>query len=668
MRTRWVAFAATIFTIVLIRGVLLTHAQSPQPTVQSTTAKYGTEADYGYSDLTPEQREGRNTWYFWTGGNQKFWVKMAELTEGNVNLLAYVDSRLHGTRFATLGAITQPGCRAATGPDKYGLWMDQCDQPPVPGVPGAPSGITGLRRFDNPDFNPANWNADTYLKNPGTMQPPYLIGMTCGFCHIGFNPLNPPDNPELPLWANLAGTIGNQFWEEGRLFNLRMPPTDFRWHVGNRQPAGTSDTSRFATDHINNPNAINSIFNLEFRPTQVEQMADGSMQPVHHILKEGADSIGIAGASLRVFVNIGMCSDYWITLHDPVMGRTRQKPFDIAYARANCADWRATEARMANAETFLKTMRPMHVGDAPGGSAYLTADAETLQRGKIAFADKCAQCHSSKQPPADVAADLARANAWYRESVLSADFLERNFLSDDKRYPVSLLGTNIARAMATNATAEGVWAQFSSVTYKNQKPIGRIRNLYNPRDPERPDRLRPARGRARVLPHADPHLDVGNRAVSAQQRARHLHQGSVGPRPHARLPGRDREAAVARAPAWRAVDRRHVDRQRAAYSQPRPAGARPCGHAGRFDRARRSTRSAGDRAQPRRAESDLGQGAVPRVRAPQSGARFRARSRPRVRRRAARRRQARADCVLEDILITVRLSGHYCGAGTVRMA
>ena len=46
----------------------------------------------------PEQREGRNTWYFWTGGNQKFWVKMAELTEGNVNLLAYVDSRLHGRR------------------------------------------------------------------------------------------------------------------------------------------------------------------------------------------------------------------------------------------------------------------------------------------------------------------------------------------------------------------------------------------------------------------------------------------------------------------------------------------------------------------------------------------------------------------------------------------
>ena len=61
---------------------------------------------------------------------------MAELTEGNVNLLAYVDSRLHGRRFSTLGAITQPGCRPATGPDKYGLWMDVCDQAPVPGIEG----------------------------------------------------------------------------------------------------------------------------------------------------------------------------------------------------------------------------------------------------------------------------------------------------------------------------------------------------------------------------------------------------------------------------------------------------------------------------------------------------------------------------------------------------
>jgi hypothetical protein len=128
-----------------------------------TPASSQEEADCGYASryLTDAERAGRDTWYFWTGGNEKFWVRMAELTEGNVNLLAYVDSRLHGRRFAMLGAITQPGCRAATAPDQYGLWMDQCEQPVVPGVPGDPTGIVGLRRFPNPTFDKASWNAES---------------------------------------------------------------------------------------------------------------------------------------------------------------------------------------------------------------------------------------------------------------------------------------------------------------------------------------------------------------------------------------------------------------------------------------------------------------------------------------------------------------------------
>jgi mono/diheme cytochrome c family protein len=32
------------------------------------------------------------------------------------------------------------------------------------------------------------------------------------------------------------------------------------------------------------------------------------------------------------------------------------------------------------------------------GRDYLTNDPDVLRRGKIAFADNCAQCHSSKQP------------------------------------------------------------------------------------------------------------------------------------------------------------------------------------------------------------------------------------------------------------------------------
>jgi hypothetical protein len=465
----------------LLVGALITAERSRADSRQDVTRD-----PYGYGYLTDQQRAGRDTWYFWTAGNEKFWVTMAGLPDTHVNLLAYVDSRLHGRRFSVLGAITQPGCRAATGPDQYGLWMDQCEQPAVPTIPGEPSGIVGLRKFPNPDFDPTKWNAETYLKQPGQMQPPYRIGMACGFCHVGFNPMSPPANPEAPEWANLAGGIGNQFWEEGKLFNLQLPITDFRWHVGNRQPPGTSDTSRFATDHINNPSNINSIFSLEDRPTHVETMADGRTERVYHILKDGADSIGVAGASLRVYVNIGMCSDYWLTLHEPVTGRARQKPFDMAFARQNCPDWVATEARMADAEAFLKTIGPMRLKDAPGGSAYSTADAETLRRGKIAFADTCARCHSSKRPPAEIAADRAKTEEWYRQSILADDFLDRNFLSDDARYSVAEIGTNSGRAAATNALPGQVWEQFSSRTYKEQPAVGELSGLYNPREPEKP--------------------------------------------------------------------------------------------------------------------------------------------------------------------------------------
>src|SRR5262249_51665395 len=105
-----------------------------------------------------------------------------------------------------------------------------------------------------------------------------------------------------------------------------------------------------------------------------------------------------------------------------------------------------------------------------------------LRRGKVAFADKCASCHSSKQPPQETA-DIAQ---WYRNSVLADDFLTHNFLSDDKRYPVTLIGTNIARAMGSNATRDHIWDQFSSETYKSLPSAGTLTGLYNPRDPRHP--------------------------------------------------------------------------------------------------------------------------------------------------------------------------------------
>src|SRR5262249_42962390 len=97
------------------------------------------------------------------------------------------------------------------------------------------------------------------------------------------------------------------------LFLLNLKPDDFRWHVTNRQPDGSSDTSRDATRHTYNPNAINSVFNLAVRPFLDENQPDGSALAVHHMLKDGARSIGVSAVSLRVYINIGMCSEYWLS-------------------------------------------------------------------------------------------------------------------------------------------------------------------------------------------------------------------------------------------------------------------------------------------------------------------------------------------------------------------
>lgn len=450
--------------------------------------------EYGGERLTPLEQEGRNTWYFWTGGGEKFWRSVARTTHGITDLLQFVDSRRRPERFKTMGVVNDPDCTAATQPDEYGLWLDACKPVDIPGIASQSSGVVGLRKFPNPKFDKFVWDVNKYLADPASVEPPYLIGMTCGFCHIGFNPLSPPKDPENPRWYNLSSAIGNQYFKEGTLFGLKLDSKDFRWHVANVQPAGTSDTSRFATDHIFNPNAINSIVHLADRPFHTETMGDGTTREVHHILKDGSDSIGTAGASLRVYVNIGMCSDYWTTLHDPINGtKMEQKPFRIALARKDCPDWRATEARMAGAEAFLKTVKPARLQDSPESEQYLTKDAGVLRQGALVFAERCARCHSSKEPPAGITDETAR-KAWFRHAVQQPDFLDDNFLSNDRRYPVSEIGTNIGRAMATNAIQGHVWEEFSSRTYKEQPAAGELKGLYNPVRPNKPIDFQPPAG------------------------------------------------------------------------------------------------------------------------------------------------------------------------------
>jgi hypothetical protein len=343
-------------------------------------------------------------------------------------------------------------------------------------------------------------NDPTYYNDNKVIRP-YRVGVACGSCHISPNPSNPPADPGNPRWENLASAIGNQYINEGKVFACNVQKGGFFYEMLAAQPRGTSDTSRIATDHINNPNAINAIFLLAEREriAATEKVAGGTMSlpgekedmwPVPHILKDGADSIGVAGATIRVYVNIGMFSEYWLTRHNRLIGLTPQKPFEIPYAREHSVFWRATEERLVNVAAFFRRLKPFHLADAPGGQAYITADAAVMTRGKEVFAESCAACHSSKQPPANIDPRSGEGKEWFRAEVMKPDFLENNFLSNDKRYPLTKIETNSARAFGTNAKAGHVWDNFSSVTYKELSPVDEL-EFFNPFDETHPIKFKP---------------------------------------------------------------------------------------------------------------------------------------------------------------------------------
>jgi len=441
--------------------------------------------------LSQDEIKGRNSWNLWCGGNEQFWDHMAREAYGLTDLLRMIDSREHGKRFAELGLINQPGYKQASKPDQYGLWIDEAVEPEPKEIDtkvyGRPTGIMGFRLFDNPDFKGdavKQWDANRYYTDINyaadkKLVRPYRVGVSCGSCHIAFHPDHPPDDPENPKWENLASAIGNQYIREGRVFANTVREGGFFWEMLKAQPPGTSDTSRIATDHINNPNAINPIFLLgeRMKIAEEETIAGDSLRlptvttpmKVPHVLKDGADSVGVPGATLRVYINIGLYHQHWIKQQNPLIGLTKQKPFSVQAAQENSVYWLATQKKFENIAKFFSKLLPYRLEDAPGGKAFITKDAAVLKRGKIVFAENCASCHSSKQPPTGV-----NEQEWFRQEVLKADFRDNNFFSDDKRYPVTMIKTNAARASGTNAKRGHIWDAFSSETYKNLASVGDI--------------------------------------------------------------------------------------------------------------------------------------------------------------------------------------------------
>ncbi len=498
------------------------------------TASRAFDAVDGGIALSEDETKGRNTWLLWTAGDQTFWDYMAQHGLGTVDLLKTIDSRGRASRFREMGLVNQPGMAQATQPDEYGLWLDA--GPQEDGVDaaiyGRPTGVMGLRLYPNPKFDAAaraRWDAQrfysdaSYYNDPKLVRP-YVVGMACGFCHVSFNPAKPPADPEKPLWENLSSTIGNQYFNSSRIFMHTAVPESFVYQVLRSWAPGTVDTSFLATDNLNNPSNMNPIYAVPARlqVAQVEKISGGALSfpgeqrdmAVPHVLKDGADSIGVIGALSRVYVSIGEYSQQWLRDHNVMVGGTGQHPFSVADALKNSVYFQATAERMPNLANFLMKLQGPKLADAPGGAAFLSKDEQILQRGKLVFADNCAKCHSSKQPPAGAVATRQEYQQWMRNEVQKPDFLNDNFLSTDERIPLDVVQTNATRALATNATRGHVWDNFSSETYKTLPAVGEI-IVKDPLDGSE-SKFRAAGRRARILPCALADRHLGNRAVPAQ--------------------------------------------------------------------------------------------------------------------------------------------------------
>ncbi len=476
----------------------------------TATVDHFKEMDGGV-ELTADEIKGRNTWMLWTGGNEAFWELMSRRGYGLIDFLKTIDSRKRTDRFKDMGLVNEPGFRQSETPDQYGLFIDvpESEEPKGidPEVYGKSTGVIGLRLFPNPKFDDAarsKWDAKRYYEDPSYYQNPelvrpYRVGMSCAICHVSFHPVYPPADTSKPDWRNLTATLGNQYFRNRGVFGADLKPDNLLYHLLGSARPGTVDTSIIATDHNNNPNIINSIFNVEARLTvAVEENVSGgalklegggAKRRVPHILVDGADSVGVQAALDRVFVNIGTYSEEWLRCHNPILGFRKPKPFRIENAQKNSVFWQVTERRCIDLAKYLvKASRPMYLKDAPGGEQYLTKDSKQLDRGRIVFAERCMACHSSKRPndgvdrPPEKFEEWVHSDAflnWARTEVMKPDFLENNFLSTDARYPVTLLKSNAGRSLQNNAITGGIWEEFSSDNYKATPSVGEI-EVYDP--------------------------------------------------------------------------------------------------------------------------------------------------------------------------------------------
>ena len=552
--------------------------EPPQPNSSALPDDPGFYA--GSAGMNASEKAGREIWYKATAGNSRFHTYTFQQRVGVlIDWYRVLNSGERDDRFRAWGMINDPGCcvpGSANCPAKsldetYGFdWCPgdaellkfvgragyrdpACDYEDVAADAGDPhhrskdqrqsacdlafgtsTGALGFRKFPNPRFDRERWlkingsavswkGFSTHLAD-GSIEPPFLIGISCGSCHIAFDPLNPPQDPAHPQWANIKGAIGNQYTRISEVLASGMKPGTLEFQVFAHARPGTSDTSAVPTDQINNPGTINAIINTAKRPTFASEVVekwrkvtecpagvdeaacwcepgrDGKCwehgtrteAAVHHILKGGEDSIGALEAIQRVYFNIGSCAEQCWVNHltdlrqiDPQQRNFGQTPFDIGQCRRDCPNFRAVEDRLQNIMDFLSSAetnatdlqaaRHNELKQKNPAVRYehqdFVAELEkefgkgSVSRGREVFAANCARCHSS----------IAEkdggpfANRDFR-AVDDKTGLRADWMGNDQATPVSEVGTFRCRALHSNHMAGHVWQEYGSETLRSRAP------------------------------------------------------------------------------------------------------------------------------------------------------------------------------------------------------
>lgn len=367
----------------------------------------------------PQIARGREIWLKSTFGGERLWTELFPNPPFNLQLgFEVVLTSPRDTRFRDYGMINDPDCTqgdASTG------FFDRCTDPES-------AGVVGIRKkvVSRPD---------------GTHT---LIGLACAGCHAGLDPEHPPADPNHPRWRNIHLTVGNQYGEYAKMFAARLTPDNPVWQVFHSWAPGTVDTTAVESDGINNPGIITQFWNFPDRPF-FDGTQDGAPIRVHRAGQGGEDDAGCEKAALRVYFNIGMCTEECVVPHLANGPGGTQTPIDDAECSAKCPEYVAAKSAVVDECAFIQTTRPPRLAEAPGGRRFI--DHRVVQRGRRVFHDACASCHSN------------------------GEHGRNDILSDDEIHPMAEIGTNSCRARTTNWSAGHIWAQFSSDQYK-ARPTG----------------------------------------------------------------------------------------------------------------------------------------------------------------------------------------------------